>query len=126
MNKESPIHCEDLFLRLAKEDPHQLADMINNNALKPYDLTYAAEYLGAECNDSNLVRKTLVPLLDHPEAVVREGALIGLNQTRLYDEDDHIDEATEKIIEKMSSDDPSPCIREFSKQIVEDFYKKVL
>jgi hypothetical protein len=115
------MNKENLFEKLAREDPHQLADMINNNALKLCDLTYAAKYLGAECNNSNLVRKILVPLLNHPEAVVREGALIGLNCG--YDPvtgKDHIDEPTERIIRDIALLDPSPAVKQVAWDILED------
>lgn len=108
---------EDLFEYLSINRPHDLADMIKNNALRPEDLTFAAEYLGRNCIDSNLVRETLIPLLSHSDVVVREGALIGFDGF----ESPHPNDEIKKIILDMSINDPSLTIRQITKSMLEDF-----
>jgi len=71
-------YCEGLFEDLAKLAPRELADLVSGDVLKPTDLTFAAEILGS-VNDRALVVRTLLPLLDHASALVREGAVYGLS-----------------------------------------------
>ncbi len=71
-------HCEDEFEYLARENPADLVRLMNEElASKPALLTFAAEALGS-VRDSRFVMQTLIPLLNHQEPVVREGAVIGL------------------------------------------------
>jgi HEAT repeat protein len=62
----------------------QLADLIETGTLADSDLTFAAEELGA--HDSPRVRAVLLRLLEHPSAVVREGAIYGLARGDLTDD----------------------------------------
>jgi len=102
--------CEAVFEYLSIYYIEQLSILIKSGVLKSYELTYAAEYMG-RCNDSIMVRDTLVPLLSHPKAVVREGALIGLN-------DNHINKDVKLILISMSKYDKLACLRKICKSIV--------
>lgn len=64
-------------LRLAKDDPAELARIIASGTLRDTSLTFAAEHMGT-ATDAVLVARTLAPLLSHASPIVREGALIGL------------------------------------------------
>jgi HEAT repeat protein len=68
---------DDEFQRLAREHPGRLARWIRSSTLQPAALTFAAEALG-ESEDSRMVVHCLLPLLEHPSSVVREGAIYGL------------------------------------------------
>ena len=72
-------------------------------ALRPSRLTFAAEAVGLQA-DSVLVRATLLPLLNHVSAVVREGALYGIAN--------HLDDAVLVVVRKLADDDPSPGVRQ--------------
>jgi hypothetical protein len=71
-------YCENLFERLAAEDPERLLRMVGSGELEWFDLTFAAEYLGNSSLSSERLAASLLPLLAHGRPVVREGALLGL------------------------------------------------
>lgn len=70
--------CEDAFNWVASNHPVLMAAWVLYGDMPPHALTFAAEALG-KIEDSELVMKVLEPLLDHPDAVVREGVLYGLS-----------------------------------------------
>ncbi len=92
--------CERSFETLAKLLPEALAVWLTE--LRDTDATFAAEALG-KCEDSELVRRTLRPLLEHPSPIVREGALYGIGQ--------HVDEGITQIIRDMCEQDVSRGVR---------------
>jgi predicted Zn-ribbon and HTH transcriptional regulator len=71
---EEPI-CEATFEKWSKENPQKLIDFIEDKNNKFHQLTFAAEHAG-HCKNS---LESLIKLLDHEDAVVREGAIIGLD-----------------------------------------------
>lgn len=68
--------CEAAFLTLRAVYPGALLTWVRSGFIPPRDLTYAAEILGTYRAPG--VEPILVELLEHEEAVVREGALLGL------------------------------------------------
>ena len=69
---------EEKFIRFAEEDPSRLLGLLQSKAIaRPALLTFAAEAAGRIAN-SALVVFTLLPLLQHADPVVREGAIYGL------------------------------------------------
>lgn len=90
--------------------PLELASLVSSGSLNNVDLTFAAEHLGVICRDSTLVRRVLCPLLRHADALIREGALYGLNG--------HLDEKTRKVIDVMASNDPSKGVRQAAADLV--------
>jgi hypothetical protein len=81
--------CEALFDFMSLEYPKCLSRIIRDGNLDFTDLTFAAESMG-NSSDSQLVRRTLTILLFHPKAVVREGAIYGLQN--------HLDEKTRESL----------------------------
>lgn len=69
--------CEDMFEQLAASAPGALLTLVNENCLQPSELTLAAEALGRIASPE--AETVLTRLLDHPSAVVREGAIYGLS-----------------------------------------------
>jgi hypothetical protein len=69
--------CEALYDFLVKNYPEQLVKLIKEGNLEPWTLTFAVEYLGKWSN-SEVIKETLFPFLDHKDEVVREGTLYGL------------------------------------------------
>ncbi len=94
--------CEGAFELLALRFPHDLVKLIGRGQLEPADLTFAAEALGRS-NMGWLVRSTLKPLLHHASAVVREGAIYGLQR--------HIDANARATLETLAKSDPSAGVR---------------
>lgn len=78
--------------------------------LKSSKLTYLAEAIG-ESADSECVRKVLLPLLQHRDAVVREGAVYGLSN--------HIDEAVRRELQSVAEYDYSPAVRTAAREALE-------
>ena len=75
---EEPV-CEALFERLSDTDPEALIALMPN--LEVHDLTFAAEWLGR--SKHHRAAEVLIPLLKHPAAVVREGAVYGLSNLEI-------------------------------------------
>jgi HEAT repeat protein len=94
--------CEGAFEYLATRFPASLLGLITNGRLDPADLTFAAEIAG-RLRDDGAVRRALVPLLSHPEAVVREGAVYGLAR--------HLDASVRTILERLAAGDASAAVR---------------
>jgi HEAT repeat protein len=94
--------CEGAFEYLATRYPASLLGLIISGRLDPADLTFAAEIAG-RLRDDGAVRRALVPLLSHPEAVVREGAIYGLAR--------HLDAGVRTLLERLAAADPSAAGR---------------
>lgn len=74
-----PEPCENAFRYMRDHYPSELLDLIQNGGLEDHDLTFAAERAGQISSMPDKVKATLLPLLKHPSAVVREGALYGIS-----------------------------------------------
>ena len=79
-------------------------------ALEPADLTFAAEDLGRG-EDHHMIRRALMPLLDHASAVVREGAIYGLTR--------HLTPEVCARLRDMAATDPSPGVRDAATEALE-------
>lgn len=102
--------CEATFEYLAEHHPDALVVLVQHGALKVTDLTFAAEAVGRFQN-SILVRAVLLPLLRHPSAVVREGAVYGISN--------HLDMASRQELERVARDDASPGVRTAARDALE-------
>lgn len=101
--REEKQHAnEAYFVHLARHDPARLADLLQVGVLPPEDLTFAAEMAG-NIQDSELIRPALLRLLEHSSAVVREGAILGLDR--------HLDDRTRERLRELAMTDPSPGVR---------------
>jgi hypothetical protein len=98
------------FQRLASEDPEALLAWIEEGTLSPADLTFAAEIAGRTLEAERVV-PTLVRLLAHEDAVVREGAVIGLGC--------HLDTPGVRArLERITTEDPSPGVRDTASDLI--------
>jgi len=96
-------YCEELFAQLAAEAPTELVDLVRYAALRPADLTFAAEALGAAPAHESV--PLLIELLStHPSALVREGAIYGLLKASAT--------SGRPLLERLTLLDPSAAIRE--------------
>jgi hypothetical protein len=102
---------EDRLLRMATDDPNALASLIDGGTLRPATLTFAAEYLG-HATDTALVTRTLLPLLDHELAYVREGAMLGLGR--------HQSPAVVERLRLMVERDPVLALREMARDMMDN------
>ena len=101
-----PVPCEAEFKRLAKHDPARLVAWIDANVLSIADLTFAAEWLGAA--DTPDAEDVLLGLTKHYEAVVREGAVLGIGRCMVDDRDT---DAMRARLHVMAREDSSPGVR---------------
>lgn len=108
---EPAVPCEHECERLAQENPERLAEWIASGTLAAAQLTFAAEHLGT-WEDSERVRAVLVPLLDHAQPIVREGALYGLSQ--------HLDEPTRALVLRLADTDASWAVRMAARGVTHD------
>lgn len=93
---------ERYFNYLATNDPFRLASIINSGSLKNSQLTFAAEALG-HATDRMVVITTLTALLRHPSAIVREGAIYGLQS--------HLSSEVHEQLRILADSDPSAGVR---------------
>lgn len=103
--------CEGVFEYLAAKHPMALAVLIRGGTLKTADLTFAAEYMG-QAHNSPLVRSVLLPLLEHPNAVVREGAIYGIRR--------HSNTEVRALLISIREKDPNLALREAAMEALED------
>jgi len=76
--REFSAISEELFVALAARAAPRLAKLLTTDGLlDDTELSLAAEAIG-RAEDEKLVRQTLVPMLKHRSALVREGAIYGL------------------------------------------------
>jgi hypothetical protein len=104
--EEWPKPCLDSFNKLAKEDPKRLIRWINSGDLDPARLTFAAEALGVGWEDpktSRVVTDALIKLLNHEAAIVREGAVYGLEHCQ--------DWGVKNALERVARNDESPNVQ---------------
>jgi hypothetical protein len=104
---------------LAKEDPQQLVKILNNlDKTDITTLTFGAEVLGEEVSDETIVLPIFKKLLKHIHALVREGAMLGVSSF-------YADKAPPAdILDRLkiiSTNDPSPMLKEYAKDLLKDF-----
>lgn len=89
-----------------------LALMITHGKLNPASLTFALEAMN-NCLDLPLVKRTVLPFLDHEMSIIREGAIYGLC---------HLTQDLEvrSKMKELLNNDPSPAIRAAAEDFFED------
>lgn len=115
---------ENLFRELVTSDPERLIRMLGSN-MEPRLLTFAAEIAGRievnVSNEAHEVLDALLKLLDHDDAVVREGALYGLCtlMERLIPRASRTRIRT--VVERVRYHDPSDTIRAIAAECWNDW-----
>jgi hypothetical protein len=103
--------CENMFGHLAAYFPRDLLRLVGSQLLPPPILTFATEISGT-IDDSEAVRSALLPLLDHPHALVREGAVYGLRE--------HIDSSVLLRLKSIAECDTSPGVRQAASDTLDE------
>jgi hypothetical protein len=111
-------YSENQLTALAKSNPKELVRIITSPNSDVHALTFGAEILGGEVTDESLVLPALRQLLKHINAVVREGAMIGVSAFYLdkTPPQDILDR-----LKKISNTDPSPACKDFAITLLEDY-----
>jgi hypothetical protein len=103
---------------LAQSDPTELARILNNPNTSIRALTFGAELLGEEITDETITVPILKKLLKHVNAIVREGAMIGISA--FYNRTLPSEEILDRL-KIMSNNDPSPSLREMARELLSSF-----
>lgn len=111
-------YSDNQLQQLAKTNAKELARILTSSHADIRSLTMGAEFLGAECTDEEIVLPVLRKLLKHINAVVREGAALGISS--FYMEKVPPQDILDRLA-VMASNDPSPAIRDTAKFMLEEF-----
>jgi hypothetical protein len=103
---------------LAKTNPKELVRIITSPNSDTHALTFGAEILGEEVKDEEIVLPALRRLLKHVNAVVREGAMIGIYS--FYVDSQPPQDVMDRL-KIISTDDPSPACKEYAASLLEEF-----
>lgn len=105
---------------LAKNNPKELSRILSTSNVNVQTLTDGVEILGDEVKDEELVLPVLRKLLKHFNAVVREGAMIGVSSFFMSKKppQDILDR-----LEIIFNNDPSPACKTFAESLIDEFKK---
>jgi|SRR6185369_14751086 len=110
-------YSQNQLKAMAQSNPKELARILTSPGIDVHALTFGAEFLG-ETSDERIVLPTLRMLIKHVNAVVREGAMMGLSS--FYMERKPPQDILERL-RVMAKSDPSPSCKEFAETILKDF-----
>ena len=102
---------------LVQSNPKELVRVITSPNADTHMLTLGAELLG-EVSDERIALPAPRQLLKHVNAVVREGAMLGLST--FYMERKPPADVLEKL-QVMSQADPSPSLKDFAQSLLKEF-----
>jgi hypothetical protein len=111
---------ETKLSNLANDNPKELSRILISPSADINTLSIGAEILGGEVADEQLVLPVFRKLLKHINAVVREGAMIGVSA--FYASKSPPTEILDRL-KLMLVDDPSPNIKNYASALLEDFAK---
>jgi hypothetical protein len=111
-------YTDNQLVSLAQNNPKELVRLLTRPNADIRTLTFGAEVLGGEVKDESIVLPVFRMLLKHINAVVREGACIGVSS--FYGSKKPPQDIIDKL-QMMVAHDPSPAIKEYAKGILEDF-----
>ena len=95
------------------DEPDKFVKLLNSNKMTDIELSEAAE-IGGFALSPKIIFDTLFKLLDHKSALVREGALYGLEDS------EHITEPLLIKLKDMMLNDPSEGVRQVATNFYED------
>jgi len=111
-------YSDNQLTALAQNNPKELARILSSPNASTSMLTFGAEILGGEVKDEEVVLPVLTKLLKHVNAIVREGAVLGISA--FYVDKTPPTDILEKL-KSMSMSDPSPAIKDTVKSMLKDF-----
>lgn len=111
-------YSENSLTELAQTNPKELARILTSSSVSTKVLTFGAEILGGEVTDETIVLPVFRMLIKHVNAVVREGAAIGISSfyTSTKPPQDILDR-----LKVMAQHDPSPALRETCEGMLKDY-----
>lgn len=116
-------YSDSQLICMAQEEPQKLIKILSSPNADIDTLVCGIEILSGEVKEEELVLPTLLLLLKHINAIVREGAMIGVEAFYFG----FCNKCPPKtILEKLkfiSSHDPSPQLKIFATEIIKDINK---
>lgn len=109
-------YSQNQLKTLAQNNPKELARILSSPNVDVHTLTFGAELLG-DIADERIVLPTLRQLLKHINAIVREGAVMGVSS--FYMEKKPPQDIIERL-RAIANSDPSPSLRGDAKAVLED------
>jgi len=103
---------------LAHNNPKELVRILTSPNADTKVLTSGAEILGGEVKDETIVLPVLRQLLKHFNAIVREGAAVGISS--FYMENKPPQDILDRL-KVMAANDPSPSVKDFTKTLLQDY-----
>jgi len=113
-------YSEQQLTDLAKNNPKELARFLSSPNTDIHTLTFGVEVLGELGKDEGIVLPVLRRLLKHMNAIIREGAMMGISTFYLG-----ID-PPQDIIDRLSImalNDPSPECRDCAETMLKGYGK---
>lgn len=110
-------YSEDQLVALAKNNIEQLAKTLSDPGTDSVTLTFGVEILGSEIKDEQIVLPILKKLLKHINALVREGAIIGV--ISFYTDKKPPQEILDRL-KYIVNNDPSGALKSFAKDSLEE------
>ncbi len=107
-------HSIDSLRKLAQSDSNRFIQLLSSTK-DVHVATMGAEILGEEL-DEEIALPILMKLTRHINAIIREGALIGISA--LFYGKNFPPEIIERLID-ISRNDPSTTLREYSKELLD-------
>lgn len=117
-------YSDEQLISLAQENPKKLIKILSSPNADIDLLTCGIEILSGEVKEEELVLPILLLLLKHVNAVVREGAMIGIEAFYFGFCDKCPPETILEKLKLISSNDPSPQLKTFATEILKDINKK--
>ena len=111
-------YSDNQLTALAQNNPKELARLLTNPNVETRILTYGVEILGGEVTDESLVLPVFRQLLKHVNAIVREGAMVGV--AAFYCSKIPPQDIVDRLI-AMKEHDPSAYIKEYAKSLLDDY-----
>lgn len=111
-------YSEEQLIKLANENLEELVRVLNEPTTSSVELTFGAEILGTEIKDEKVVLPVLKRLLRHINALVREGAIIGV--CSFYIDNKPPVEILDRL-KQIAASDPSPTLKSYAKEVLIDY-----
>lgn len=106
------------LINLAQTSPQELMKILTNPNADSKMLASGVEVFCEEVSDEEMVLPTLIILLKHKHALVRESAIIGV--TSFYDNDTPPKDILDKL-KLISNVDPSPFVKEYAGDVLDKY-----
>lgn len=111
-------YSHEQLLKLAQTDTEKFLQILNSPKSDTYSLSIGAEILGEEIADETIALPIFKKLLKHINAVVREGAVIGI--TALFFDKPLPSDILERL-KDIAIHDPSPALKKYAAEVVKDY-----